>query len=212
MKKILKWILIVILLVIVLVLIHTFRNYFIVRKLQRNIEQYVASSNYHIKIESGDTITNYYKKDNKQVVVAEKQNGDKMSKISIYNTGERIDMFIEDGENKIAKLDSVNTISMGIINYLQTDNNWQTFIACIKAKIRKTNYNEKECYMIEKFETPMFINGTGENKAYIEKDSGLCFKMLTDGQTVERKYEFDNVDDSIFIEPDISEFTVQENK
>lgn len=210
MKKILKYVLIIILLVIVIALIHIFRNYFIIRKLQKNIEAYTSSTNYHIKTESADTVANYYKKGEKQVIIVEKYADDKNTRLSVYNTGERIDMFIEEGENKIARLNSVTVISIEVNNYLKTDNNWQTFLACTKAKIKKVDYDGKECYLIDNFITPMFINGEQENKAYIEKDSGLCLRMITDGEVVERKYEFNNVDESVFEEPDISQFTIQE--
>lgn len=45
----------------------------------------------------------------------------------------------------------------------------------------------------------------------IEKETGLVRKAVLDEQNVTREYEFENVDDSIFIEPDISQYTLKEN-
>ena len=59
------------------------------------------------------------------------------------------------------------------------------------------------------------------NEAYIEKETGLRIKAkegtLTDvngnvaDTIVEYYYEFNNVDDSIFTEPDISQYKIQKN-
>ena len=45
---------------------------------------------------------------------------------------------------------------------------------------------------------------------YIEKDTGLFVKNIQNGVTTEKEYTFDNVDDAIFIEPDISQYTLKE--
>ena len=153
MKKMLKILLFVIALLIILILVNTLRNYIIVRNLQKNIETYIGNSNYHIKAVSNNTIANYYSKGKRQVAIVEKED----KKISIYKNGENSNIFIEDGKNKIAKLNSVNSMKIDLSNYLQTDNNWQTFVACIKAKVKKIDYEGKKCYVIENFETPMFI-------------------------------------------------------
>ena len=51
-----------------------------------------------------------------------------------------------------------------------------------------------------------------KQETYIEKDTGLFVKS-TDSQTLtEKEYKFDNVDDTIFIEPDISEYTLKEKE
>ena len=45
---------------------------------------------------------------------------------------------------------------------------------------------------------------------YIEKDTGLLVKMMEGTTVSEREQEFNNVDDSIFVEPDISQYTISE--
>lgn len=213
MKKVLKILAILIVILIILVLIHTIKNYVIVTDLQDKISQYVNSSNYYIKsvaTENNGTIVTmeYYKKDNKQVVFLERNLNGEISKISIYNNGERIDTFWNNKENKLAEIDSDTIMSVNIYNGLETDNKWQTFLSCITSNIKSVNYNGKECYRIKGFmSATSLISETTET--YIEKDTGLFVKS-TDSQTLtEKEYKFDNVDDTIFIEPDISEYTLK---
>ena len=51
----------------------------------------------------------------------------------------------------------------------------------------------------------------GEDTILVDKETGLMYKNINDISTVVREYEFNNVDESVFIEPDISEYTIQEN-
>ena len=91
-KKIVKKILIILLIIIsialVLSLIHIMKNYIIVKKVEKNISTYLDSTNYHIKINQTDDknkdlkiVVNYYKKDDKEVVVLERYKNDELSKI-----------------------------------------------------------------------------------------------------------------------------------
>ena len=46
---------------------------------------------------------------------------------------------------------------------------------------------------------------------YIQKkNTGLYVKSIIDESNSEREYEFDTVDDSIFSEPDISQYTLKQ--
>lgn len=214
-RKILRIVLVIILVILIILLANTFRKFAIIRKLQRNISTYTSSKNYHIKSivtqEFGQIITmNFYEKDNKQAMIIERNDNGKITKMSIYNNGERIDMFIDSSEGKIAQLDTASAISVSIGNCLQTENNWQTFIASIFTNIKKTNYSGKECYIISNFNSPMFMVGTEKNEVYIEKDTGLNVKSNFDNLITEREYEFDNVEDSIFSEPDLSQYTLKQ--
>ena len=46
----------------------------------------------------------------------------------------------------------------------------------------------------------------------IEKETGLVRKIVLDEQITTREYEFENVDDSVFVEPDISQYTLKEKE
>lgn len=214
-KKVLKIIGIIIAVLIILVLIHTIRNYIIVTDLQSKISNYQDSKNYHIKsvANSNDGTTNtkidYYRKDNKQAIFIERNTNGEIVKLSIYDNGERVDTFTETQESKTAKLNSGEMMPINIYNYLETDNKWQTFLGCINARIKTTNLNGKEYYIAKEFLSSTSLTSEGE-EIYIDKETGLFFKSIESDIISERYYEFDKVEDSIFTEPDISEYTLNE--
>ena len=214
-KKILKIIGIILAILIVLLLIHTIRNFVIITDLQNKISQYSNSNNYYIKSiateNNGTVITmEYYKKDNKQVVFLERNLNGEINKISMYDNGEKTDTYAETKDSKIAQLDSGTIISVNIYNQLETDSNWQTFLGSIFTNIKSINYNGKECYIVKGFLSSNSLNFEN-SETYIEKDTGLFVKNISDDITTEREYEFDNVEDTIFTEPDLSQYTIQEN-
>lgn len=215
-KKIIKIILLVLLIIVALFLINTFRKFIIIKNLQAKMSELTLSTNYHIeseaKEENGTIVTlNYYKKDNRQAMLMERNLNGETKKISMYNNGERIDTFIETAEDKIVQLDTPSIMEVNLYNYLETENDWQTFLASMFVKVKKTEYKEKECYLITNFISTMYMHSYEYGEVYIEKDTGLFLKSVMDGIVTERKYEFDNVDDSVFIEPDISQYTIREN-
>lgn len=212
-KKVLKIIGIIIAFLIILVLIYTIRNYIIVTDLQSKISNYQDSKNYHIKsvANSNDGTTNikidYYRKDNKQVVFIERNLNGEITKLSMYDNGERVDTFAETQDSKTAKLDSGVMMPVNIYNYLETDNKWQTLLGCINVRIKSTNLNGKECYIVKEFLSSTFLTSEGE-EIYIDKETGLFLKAMEAEIITERYYEFDKVEDSIFTEPDISQYTL----
>lgn len=215
-KKVLKIVGIILLILIILILIHTIRNFIIIRNLQNQIAEYTNSKNYYIKSianENNGVVVKieYYQKDNKQVVFLERDNNGEKTKISMYNNGETINTFTETSDAKTVKLNSPSSIQVQVVNVLYTDNNWQTFLYSIISKVKKVEYNGKECYSIDNFLSPYYMYGTEKNEAYIEKETGLLLKQTIDNITTQKEYQFNNVDDSIFIEPDISQYTLQEN-
>ena len=227
-KKIFKILGIILLVVIAIFLIHTIRNYIIITDLQNKIDNYSNSTNYYTKsvaTESNGTVDNwaediklrweysmeYYKKDKKEVVFLERNLNGEISKISMYNNGERTDTFWDNKESKTAQLDSGTIMGVNIYNFTETDNKLQTFLGSIFANVKSTNYNGKECYIIKGFPSSLSLTFEGA-ETYIEKDTGLYLKTIEGDRTTERKYEFDKVDDSIFVEPDISQYTLKEKE
>ena len=215
-KNVLKIALIVIAILLVILIIHTIRNYVIVTDLQNKIAEYNDSINYHIKsvvTENNGTIVkmDYYKKDDKQVVFMERMANNEVTKISMYNNGERTDTFIETKDSKIAQLNSGTIMSVGIYNHLENDSKWQTILGCISAKIKSVDYNGKECYIVKEFMSSTSLTFEGA-ETYIDKETGIFVKSIEAGIVNEREYEFNTVDDSIFTEPDISQYTLKENE
>ena len=71
--------------------------------------------------------------------------------------------------------------------------------------------NDYKCYSINGFLSPYNLLGEHKNEYDIEKETGLVRKAILDEHVVTREYEFENVDDSVFVEPDISQYTLKEN-
>ena len=215
-KKGLKIIGIIILIIIVLILIHTIRNTIIISNLQNKVEKYSNSNNYHIKatMHISESITmniNQYQKNEKQLLVLERIVNDEKIKMSYYNIGSRIDMFLETKDEKIVELGKVNEIlGLSSTTPLQTDNLWQTILYSLPARITTVKVNDYECYSINNFLSPYNLLGKNKTEYDIEKETGLVRKIVLDEQITTREYEFENVDDSIFVEPDISQYTLKE--
>ena len=212
-KKVFKIIGIILLVVIAMILIHTIRNYIIITKLQNNIARYSNSDNYyvHVKtIESSGTKLDikYYRKGNKQANFIEKDDNGKVVKLNVYNNGERTDMFIDNGSKKTVKLNSAELVPMNIYNYVETSNQAEKFLLSFISNIKLTNYNEKNCYVVKTSYSSLTLKGKN-SEYYIDKDTGLCVKTSEKETNSEREYEFDNVEDSIFVEPDIGQFKIQ---
>lgn len=210
-KKMLKIILFIILIIIILLLIHTVRNFIIIKEIQNNISPYLDSTNYHIKsvaTEADGTIItiNYYEKDNKQTMIMERNNNGNIEKMSMYNNGERTNIYYDTNAGKTVQLNAETTLFFEIFNCLETENGGQTFMMSLTSNIMTKNYNDKECYVVN-----LFMNNNGKKEEYyIDKGTGLYIKANIFDQIVERTYEFDNVSDDLFTEPDISEYAIQE--
>ena len=52
--------------------------------------------------------------------------------------------------------------------------------------------------------------GKKNSEVIIEKETGLFLKSNAPEDTVEREYTFNNIEDSIFAEPDISQYKIKE--
>ena len=209
-KKIIKVILLSIFIILLIIVIYVLRNFIIITNLQDNLTPYLSSTNYHLKtVCDGDrtsSIVNYYTKDGKQVVIRENYANGVTNKVSMYDNGEIIISYYDNVTDKIVKLNIPSKISVNIMSYFEGlfEGTMQKIYMSAMLKIQNTEYNGKSCYII----SPLFSNET--TVEYIEKDTGLCLKAIMYGETVEKEYEFANVDDEVFIEPDISEYTIKE--
>ena len=215
-KKTFKIILLVILIVLAIFVLYTLRNFIIVKGLQNKIAQYTAISNFSATInqtftdDSTNVLINYYQDGNKQAVILQRtdSNGE-VIKMSQYNNGERCDVFWDAKDSKTAQLNAANTINVQLTNSLETDNDWQTLLACTFAVIKSTKYNGKDCYSITNYMSPLFMNGTEKNEVYVDKETGIAIKNIMDNQITEKEYNFNTVDEAVFTEPDIGQYTLK---
>ena len=217
-KKVLIFVLFFVLAVIIILFVHTLKNFLIIRELRDKISRYSDSTNYHVKSinthEDGLISTiNYYQKGEKQLITIERGGTAEFAKISIYNNGERIDMFTETDDEKTANLDSGNggifgaPLSNGLEKDLIGENQ---LLICFLAKMRNVTVNDKDCYNFSHFLSGSFMY-TENDEYYYEKETGLLIMNIFGADKIEKEYEFDNVDDSIFIEPNIGEYSIIKN-
>ena len=215
-KKVFKTIGILVLIIVILMLLYVIRNTIIVTKLQKNIKEYTSKTNFSIKVtnltsEKSKMTVNYYKKDNKEAVILERNVDENSVKMSFYNNGERKDLFIETNDKKTVQVNTKNQLlGLNITDSLQTDNLWQTILYSSIARIKTENVNGKECYKVSDFYSPYWMYGEKIIEFYIEKDTGLLIKTVIDDEVAVREYSFDDVEDSAFVEPDIGLYTVVE--
>lgn len=215
-KKFFKTIGILVFIIVILMLLYVIRNTIIVTKLQKNIKEYTSKTNFSIKVtnltsEISKMTVNYYKKDNKEAVILERNVDGNSVKMSFYNNGERRDLFIETNDKKTVQVNTKNELlGLNITDSLQTDNLWQTILYSSIARIKTENVNGKECYKVSNFYSPYWMYGENITEFYIEKDTGLLIKTVMDDEIAVREYSFDDVEDSAFVEPDIGLYTVVE--
>ena len=108
-----------------------------------------------------------------------------------------------------------------IPNYTHSMSFIERIVIALNTNIKSTSIDGKECYELSGMHSPIFLyheNSTNMS-LYIEKDTGLPIKLVEkmeeDGKEKEylTEYEikFDVVTDEDLKEPDISEYTIQEN-
>lgn len=205
MKKFLKILGIILVALIVIALIHTTRNYLIISRLQNKITEYSNSNNYHAKTVStlGEGIPlylDYYRKDNKSLQIMQRQTGEVVNTMKRFSDGKDVRTYIEAGDNKAVYVNGTDVLLYDkIYNQLETNNLSQKLLHSLVAIIFSDEIEGKSCYVIS----------VPNNKLYIDKETGLLVKNIIQEQYVDYEFEFNNVDDSIFEEPDISEYTIQ---
>ena len=233
-KKILKIIVLILLIVIILLLIHTIRNYTIISDMQNKMANYSNSTNWYMKTISSKKdgevyiLENYKKNDNEAMFLERNVNGD-IFKMAIYKNAEKQDRFMDNNGSKTAFLDEGEQYPIpttNIYNFLETKNIKQKILESMFTNIKSTNCDGKKCYTIKGLlsSTGLVYKSQTESYAdtnlyrdegveiYVEKDTGLCIKRINGNETIKNEYIFDKVDDEIFVEPDISQYTLKKTK
>lgn len=216
----------IILMLILLVILFSFtRKAVIIANLNIKAKDYINSTNYYLKTlnYAGDTldIIENYKKDDKIMGRFESLSHDiKKIALEYYNNGMinnyvEIQNYKENFNKKVAHLnkigDPISTFTIrNIPAPFETDNLFQFITTVLFSNIKTEECNEKNCYRIVDMEYVF----------YIDKETGLIVRTIGGSAINEEKqkfkmisdylYEFDIVTDDDFIEPDISEYEIQE--
>lgn len=210
-KKIVKIVLLVILVLILIFISCIIRKMVILKNLSEKVSQYTNSNNYYEKIVNNTgTTTEYYRKDNNTVIFITTIVDGKIRKVTKFTKEENANTYIESGEDKVALLNSEKGFGEIMIRGLDYNNFLDLFKLALATSIRSEEYNNKQCYVLS-------LGNLDE--IYREKETGLVVKSKNgiiideDGNEIdalaEFYYEFNNVNDNIFIEPDINQYTVR---
>ena len=120
--------------------------------------------------------------------------------------------------NKTAKLNTNGGISAGPQNVFKVENFMQRLFIAITSSIKTTTYYGEECYFISTITNmPNFI----AQKMYVSKNTGLVIGAegreleYADGNlgrwsAADYVYEFNTVTEANFVEPDVSEYEIQQ--
>jgi len=221
-RKVWKIILMVIAIILILVIAFIIRKAVIISNLESKVQEYIGSNNYYVKVENiQGSIGETYKKDDKYLTKINVTTQGENRVLMNYCNGETINTYIETDDNKIAILGSNGLPSpIQIVNWLHTDNSLQLIFMSLVSSVKSEEYNGKECYRISNFYSSDILYSENESTAYIDKETGLVVKMtngtFTDSNgnstkiVTEYEYSFNTVTDSDLIEPDISQYTIQE--
>lgn len=225
--KILKVLLLAILLIFVLSYV---RKAIILVSLSSKVNKYTSSTNYYKKSvdytsydDSITTIESYVK--NEKIIdrfklLSETQ---KINNTNYFN-GKTVNNYCEiefDEETeqlksrKTAQLNQDRELLAFIPNYFDMSNPVMFFALPLFSSIESDKCNGRDCYRI----TVAWFNDNYDNICYVEKETGLLIRMLTHTTGPDNikydaitnlEYKFDVVTDEDFIEPDISEYEIQE--
>ena len=212
----------IILLIVLIFVVIIGRKVIIISDLQSKANEYVNSKNYH-------RIVYTYNKDetgkvevfvlgDKKRVIRTMMIGNEKNVTEMFFDGTKTNIYIEKGDKKIAQLNQELIIAESLYNALYTENLAYTVFASIPATVNNKEFNGEECYYITNFNS---LYNESKDGIYIDKETGLVLRSvtrtetMTDGDkfilpTIDYVYEFNTVTEEDFIEPDISEYDVQE--
>jgi len=228
--KILKIILLAVLLIFILSYL---RKMMILVIVNNKISEYASSINFYIKslthpgISEDMLIIEHYKKDDKYITKAKTITESMKVYANNYYNGETVNRYVkwdfdeEDTEHisrKTAYLnDAENVLVPTIPNWIDISNPIMFFTTPLFSSIKSDKCNDIDCYKI----TLYSINSSHETILYIEKETGLMIRIIGAGTSIgvdgtrydnitDYEYKFDIVTDDDFIEPDISEYEIEE--
>ena len=217
-KKSVIIILAILLIALVVFMVNIISKMIIIQDINDKVSKYRNSEHYYQKkvahFDSGDLIIEHYSKGENAVTFQIHNDKDIHFQQTIvdYYKGEQNNRYVDSKFYGKSALLNINQTSEKIkIRGLDYDNNfWNLVQIAITTPITEVNYNGRECYFIDsdKFEHP-----------YIDKETGLTLRTsyypidkINERQDAvsEYEYKFEDFDDSIFTEPDISEYIIEE--
>ncbi len=221
-KKIVIILLIVLIIALVIFIGNTTRKIIIIKDLQNKVAEYEKKENIYVKVDGSSAIAEKFIKDGIEKDIMKKKDNT-VTMIQMIKEHERR-MYTIAGEQKnltISK-EEKNDLASKVISFVNTVT-WKDLIHdSIVSKIYTEKVGEYECYVIDSMKNTnaIYSDGTMSLKMYLNKETGLAVKVIEtikdeNGSIKENIttyiQKFDVVIDEDMIEPNIQEFTIQEN-
>lgn len=226
-KKMKLWknVLIVILTIFLIFLAFTIRKMIIISNLSNKIANYQKMDNIYSKssndYSSISTFEKYYKDGIEKDIITLPEKNSKAIQF-IYPNQRKV--FIETPDTKNVSTSEENNVSSYspiLVSYIDSITFPELLLTSLTSTICKDTINGKECYVLSSRSNPNFLYEPNavSMKMYIEKDTGLTIRMVQvvkennekSLKTVNYEYSFGNVTDEDMMEPNILEYTVQED-
>ena len=214
--KILRNILLAILVIILVFVGNTFRKFSIIRDLDKKAAEIAKSTNYHIKAtktESGSVSTfEYYEKDGNRAYIMNIYRDGSLNKLLGYKSknNEKYHIYTETSLGKTADLQCGGIVPELKLNYkdfeIMAPTKLGKFIECSRLKVKKSK-TMNDSYIIEEHS----FYWDNSIRTVRDRETGLKIRVADGNYVVTYEYDFDNVDDSVFVEPDISEYEIIEH-
>ena len=219
-KKILIICLIMIVLIIAILLFCMIRNYTIAKNIiDENVDKAINSESIYAKTTiKGDIINqtfDNYKKENKELSIFKTNHEDgTQSIITTYIDGKNSTTYYENKAGKFVQQKETQELAKPTEEdaraSLEKESKIATFFAGAFTPFKSVNIDGKDCYLVQKSSLPIFDSmlrdDAKDRRIYIDKETCMIVKTVADDVITEYEYEFNNVDDNIFIQPDINEY------
>ncbi len=202
MKKWKKIVLVICIILVMLVLMVAWR-YHVLTKIAEKNQVSNSKTNYAYHSETEDMIMQCWKKDNIWKIQLKQITGEgNMTFWQDNNTDEKL--LLWNSQKKYATSGEILAATpTGFSITLPEDNHTRFMMAMTPMLfIGTTRYNGKSCYVMK----------MGNQKEYIEKETGMVLYSKTQGSERKLTYDFDSVTEQDVKKPDISTYTLVEQE
>ena len=219
-KKILKTMILILLIIIIIWVINGIRNFIIISKLEKILQDKLEATNVYSKIEltEDNAIVELYRKENNFKYIVD--NG--IQRITTYKINNVVTSFIdtnlEDGTEKTMNVveDDQNELNYTtMMDYVNTNTLFEKIVNSLFSLIKTEKMNDKDCYVIinnGNYTNFMYSGDVEKMKVYLDKETGLPVTAIEEynsgknERVTNYEYQFGVVTDSDLELPDTSEY------
>lgn len=236
MKKVLKLFLIILLVFLLIGIFLIGRKIIILSKLDKQVS-YLEDTNDNIYMKINNVVDStkevetelFIKGDIEKSVNVVKETTKRIQivypterKVFIEAEGNKtLSIYKETAAKRTTDVNAATTTHTVLPNYTHSMNFIERIIIALNTNIKTTSIDGKECYELSGMHSSIFLyhENSISMSLYIEKDTGLPIELVEriEEDEKEREYlteyeiKFDVVTDEDLAEPNISEYTIQEN-